>query len=169
MEDIENEYSKTKQPRFFSFTGYVTKISSVDDCGCVKMFTVSKSPDQIVNFTVTRNTYFFNNLNVHVGTPIIGFYDSKAPAILIYPPQFEAVVMARNCNWITVKVDYFNEELLSNDEMLKINISEQTEVLLLNGQTYTGDLGGKNLIVGYTFSTKSIPAQTTPETVIVMC
>lgn len=51
---------------------------------------------------------------------------------------------------------------------MKLNISDETEILLQDGTVYEGELAGKRLVVIYGPSTKSIPAQTTPYKIIVL-
>ena len=97
------------------------------------------------------------------------FYDADAPAVLIYPPRLQAIVVASNNLNKNVKVDYFDSNLLSQDKALQLNIGENTEMIMENGQSFTGNLGNHYLVVMYTTSTRSIPAQTTPEKVIVLC
>ena len=58
--------------------------------------------------------------------------------------------------------------MLSQDKALQLNIDENTEVILENGQTFTGNLGNHYLIVIYTNSTRSIPAQTNPVFVMIL-
>jgi hypothetical protein len=77
--------------------------------------------------------------------------------------------MAKTMPYPNVKVDYFNKELLSSDGMLKLNISPTTQVVLENGQIFTEIPASRYLIVVYGATTRSIPAQTTPEQIIVMC
>lgn len=52
--------------------------------------------------------------------------------------------------------------------MLKLNISEDTKIITRDGEIFKGGLENKKLVVIYTISTKSIPAQTTPSKVIVL-
>jgi hypothetical protein len=66
-------------------------------------------------------------------------------------------------------VDYFNSDLVSSDGRIKLNIFPNTPTLLENGQLFTGNPLERNLIVVYGATTRSIPAQTTPYYIIVMC
>lgn len=159
--------NQQQRSQYLSFSGIVTNISDFNENGCSKLFEVQNS-NQTVNFVVNLNTYFVNNEKIYVGMQIIGFYDANVPVILIYPPQYQAVVIGSTANQM-VKVDKFDENLVSQDNTLKLNLSPATEIILTNGQDYTGSLENKDLIVVYTTSTRSIPAQTTPEQIIVMC
>ena len=66
-------------------------------------------------------------------------------------------------------LDYFDENLTSADQSLKLNIGPMTDVVMLNGQQYTCSPENTELLVYYTNTTFSIPAQTTPQKVVVLC
>ncbi|MDF2881596.1 MAG: hypothetical protein K0R54_2153 [Clostridiaceae bacterium] len=161
--------------KFASFHGTITMIndfevsSKGEGAGCYKLMTVQNQSGDIVNFVVEPATYFVNHLMVSIGDMITGFYDANAPAILIFPPQYKAIVMVRDSVYENVKVDYFNDELVSSDNTLKLNIAPCTKLLLENDQAFINNPGNRNLIVVYGPSTKSIPAQTVPYKIIVMC
>ncbi|MEY8320934.1 hypothetical protein AAK894_07605 [Lachnospiraceae bacterium 46-61] len=168
--NVENNTTPTMpNSRYLGLQGIVTNISNLNDDGCTKLFEVRDQNGRITNFVITPSTYFINQANIARGMSITVFYDADAPAVLIYPPRLQAVVVASNNLNKNVKVDYFDSNLLSQDKALQLNIDENTEVILENGQTFTGNLGNHYLIVIYTNSTRSIPAQTTPEKVIVLC
>lgn len=123
-------------------------------------------------FVVTKESYSISNTpidNIKVGDKFNGFYDATLPVIMIYPTQYTAVAFTVNFpDTKNIKVDVFNDDLTSSDNQLKLNVSDKTEVELKNGEVYTGGLKGKTLAVIYTFTTRSIPAQTTPEKIIVL-
>lgn len=157
-----------------SFQGTVTMINDVrggtgSRPGCYIMMTVEDSNGSIVNFVVNPMTYFVDHVTLQEGDDVIGFYDANAPTPLIYPPQFQAIVMAKQSNDQFVTVDYFNRQLVNRDNTLKLNIGPTTEVLLTNNQMFNGSIMNRDLIVVYSFTTRSIPAQTTPMQVIVLC
>ena len=103
------------------------------------------------------------------GDFITGYYNGNAPAILIYPPQFPALIIVKYQEHQNVKVDFFNSRLVSSDNMLRLNIGPNTLIMLKNGQAFRGNVANRNLIVVYGASTRSIPAITTPERIIVWC
>ncbi|MEB9972527.1 hypothetical protein P4K82_13180 [Bacillus cereus] len=159
---------------FQSFEGTITMINdfvtgSNEEKGCNKLISVDNGYGNQINFIVKSNTYFIDYTAVVVGDKITGFYDANVPAPLIYPPQFQAIVIAKYIPYQNVKVDNFNESLESSDGKLKLNISPSTQILLTNGQFFTGNLINRNLIVIYGPTTMSIPAQTTPYKIIVLC
>lgn len=158
-----------------SFSGVVTNISDFgigtghDGAGCYKLFTVDNGYGEIINFVIKPETYFVDHVMVRNGDRITGFYDGNIAAPLIFPPQYQAIVIAKDAPSQYVKVDYFNRKLESSDGSLRLNLSPQTQILLENGQAYNRNPANHNLIVIYGATTKSIPAQTTPLKTIVMC
>ncbi|KZN99292.1 hypothetical protein [Bacillus badius] len=160
---------------FKSFRGYVTMISDFvisqndEETGCYKLISVDNGSGALVNFVVSPTTYFVNHATVAVGDWITGYYDGNAAIPLIFPPQYRAIVMAKETPYQNVKVDYFNNQLVSSDGKLRLNISSYTPILLQNGQTFSGKPVNRNLIIIYDFVTKSSPVQTTPSKIIVLC
>lgn len=161
--------------KYLSFMGKVTMISDFftgangEGAGCYKLMTVENTQGDIANFVVSPATYFIDHVMVMPGDTVIGFYDANAPVPLIYPPQYNAIVMAKYLPYQNVKVDFFNNQLVSSDNTLKLNIAPCTWVILQNDQPFTQNPGNHNLIVIYGPSTRSIPAQTVPYKIIVMC
>lgn len=161
-------------PNFVSFSGMITMISDFytrdeQTTGCYKLMSVQNRKGSIVNFVVTPAAYFVDQAMMAEGDAVIGFYDADAPAPLIFPPQYQAIVMARASRYKNVKVDYFNTRLVSSDGTLKLNISPSTKIILENGQAFTGNPANRDLIVVYGPTTRSIPAQTAPYQIVVMC
>lgn len=154
---------------YASVQGTITNISSVSQNGCVQLFELKQANGQTTTFTVFPQTYFINGKKAEVGMTATFYYDITLPAPLIYPPRYAAVAAVVGNVPYNVKIDYFDENLLSLDGSLHLNPSRETDVILQNGQSFIGTLGNQNLIVLYTSSTRSIPAQTTPETIIILC
>ena len=160
---------------FHSFQGTVRGITDFSTSqtgnseGCFKFFTVENELGMIVNFVVSPSTYFVDYEMVAVGDVVTGYYDGDAPAILIYPPQYPALVMVKDKSNQNVKVSYFNNQLVSSDGQLQLNLSPDTQIILTNGQAFSKYPGNRDLIVSYSFTTRSIPAQTTPYRIIVLC
>lgn len=160
---------------FKSFRGVVTQIDDFpigqngEKEGCYKLMTVEDSTQGIVNFVVSPSTYFVNQEIVTPGDRVTGYYDGNAPVPLIYPPQYRALIVVKENNNQNVKVDFFNNQLVSSDGQLQLNVSAYTLILLKNGQPFSKSLANRNLIVIYGPTTRSIPAQTTPYKIIVWC
>lgn len=159
---------------FQSFSGMVMMISDFwvgtnNNGDCYKLVSVDKEQGLSVNFVVEPTTYFVDHFMMRIGDRITGFYDANVPVPLIYPPQYQAIVIAKDSPHQHVKVDYFNDSLESSDGELRLNVSTNTHILLENGQQFTGHITNKNLIVTYSSTTKSIPAQTTPSQIVILC
>lgn len=160
---------------FQSFHGVVIMIDDffinekAEGAGCYKLITVDNGYGAVVNFVVSPDTYFVDHVTLYIRDRVTGFYDGNAPVPLIYPPQFRAMVMARDTRYENVKVDFFNSDLVSSDNSLKLNIGPNTKIVLKNNQLFTQNPANRNLIVVYGATTKSTPAQTTPSKIIVMC
>ena len=159
---------------FGSFSGVVTAISDFSmgagaPSGCYRLMSVQSMDGNIVNFVILPTTYFVDHVMVNPGDRVTGFYNANAPAPLIYPPQYQAVVMARVAQNQNVKVDFFNSQLVSSDGTLRLNIGPFTQIIQENGQAFTGSPANRNLAVVYGAATMSIPAQTVPYRIIVLC
>ncbi|MGE5494067.1 MAG: hypothetical protein ACM3S4_02055 [Burkholderiales bacterium] len=156
-----------------SFSGTVTAIEDFwtynEEEGCNKLVTLTDGSGNIVNFVATPSTYVVGRETLNVGDSVTGFYDATLPVILIYPPQYRAVVMAKTSSFRSVKVDRFDSQLVSSDGALKLNVSPSTQIVLENDQRFSGSLENRDLIVVYGATTRSIPAQTTPYKIIVIC
>lgn len=137
--------------------------------GCTRMIMVEDEQGSITNFLVSANTYIVNFETLYETMPVTVFYSANQPAPLIYPPQFVAAVVAPQVEGQMVAVAYFNNVLLAADQSLKLNLSPATEVVTRNNQTYYGNPGGNTLVVLYSATTRSVPPQTSPDKVVVLC
>jgi len=161
--------------KYNSFSGTVTMIqdylagSDEELKGCFKLMSLLSEDGSIVNFVISPTTYFLDHVMVSVGDRVTGFYDVNVPVILIYPPQYQALIIVKDSPYQNVKVDYFNSLLISSDGQLQLNLSSHTPILLQNNQSFTLSPTNRNLLVVYGFATFSIPAQTTPYKIIVLC
>ncbi|MFM1651538.1 hypothetical protein ACI7RC_05505 [Brevibacillus sp. B_LB10_24] len=160
---------------FYSFQGTVTMISDFitgqngEGEGCYKLISVDNGLGASVNFVVSPTTYFVDHVMVAIGDRVTGYYDGNAPVPFIYPPQYRALVMVKYSSFQNVKVDYFNSQMVSSDGQLQLNISPNTQIVLTNGQPFSRDPVNRDLIVIYGPATNSIPAQTIPYRIIVLC
>lgn len=149
-------------------SGVIQRIQPVANECCQQMITVQNS-EGVSNFIISPDTYVINTVRMRIGMRITAFYDANLPVPLIFPPQYRAVIIGRSNPNEMIMVNNFDENLLAADQSLQLNISRATEVVTSNGQEYTCPVGGNTLIVYYTITTRSMPPQTTPRKVIVMC
>lgn len=172
----EIEYTPP-QPFYFSFTGTVEDIVKTDDL-ITKVYLKNEDGTEAY-FILNENTYYADGVKIEKGLEITGYYESGRPMLMIYPPQYSVDIITPVYEEGFVKADKFDSNLLSKDKQLKLNISEETEIVWENNtQIYwfakptiedlETVLGNRQMIVYYDFMTKSLPAQTTPNKIIVL-
>ena len=158
-----------RQLHYRQFRGTVKEITDYKGIEGAKFISVESSSGEPANIIADETTYVFGNEKIAAGSEITAYYDANAFMIMIYPPQYKAEVIVVENDSRNVKVDLFDEELVSADGSLKLmNISEVKDIVNEDGTAYEGDLKNKVLAAVYTISTKSIPAQTTPQKIVVL-
>lgn len=152
---------------FVPVIGIIQNISNGGEC-CTRRVSV-RTDQGIINFMVTQETTIIESIRLERGMRIAAFYDSSLPVPLIFPPQYQAqliTTLGRNQN---IMLNMFDGELTASDQSLKLNLGRRTEIMTLNGQPFTCNPGNHTLLVYYTATTRSIPPQTTPERIVVLC
>lgn len=147
--------------------GIIVNITRGNDC-CSQMLSL-RTEEGIVNFSIDMDTVIIDSRQLRQGMRIAAFYDSDLPVPLIFPPQYRAQLLAVLGRHEQIMLNYFDSELTAADGALQINIAGGTVIRTLNGQNITCSLGDHTLIVYYTTTTRSIPPQTTPRKIIVLC
>lgn len=154
--------------------------SDVD--GIIKTTTdVNNKDDQnnTVNLKITDDTLVYDNLgnkkalsDLTDGSKITVFTGSYEPTPLILPVQYTAnIIIINGDKEGNVNADTYlaDEEGYTNAaNTLKIAAADDTKIVDKDEKEYKGDLDKNDLIVFYSVSTKSIPAQTTPTKVVVL-
>ena len=118
---------------------------------------------------MTPSTYVVDFQTLSVGMMCTFWYAADAPMPLIYPPQYNAVVAAQNMSDRMINVGYYNTSLVNEDQTLQLNMDGSVDVRTTNNQYFQGSPANHNLVVVYENSTRSVPAQTTPRQVVVLC
>ncbi|WP_432360000.1 stalk domain-containing protein [Sporosarcina sp. UB5] len=161
---------------FMRATGVITNIEKWDND---LMVTVENEDGLITNFRIQEETLLFNSgttdemkpANLKKGMKVEAYYDKNKPMILIYPAQItpELFIVIDEENFGSVKVGKFDEDFLSLDKELKLNIGEETPLVNEQGEKIEkADLKGKELVVFYSITTKSLPPQTPPTKIIAL-
>lgn len=166
-----SQLAVAKEDLKFSFgfvKGKVTDITNSKSSDDIKYITIESNDGSVSNLVITKSTYIVDNVEIAKGTIITGYYDKNAPMIMIYPPQYTTEVVVVENNEQNIKVDTFDKELISSDGFIKLNIGEDTQIISQNGKKYKGSIFDKKLVVFYSWTTKSIPAQTTPTKIVVL-
>lgn len=168
-EPVNGTSKEPAQYYFKSFGGTVKEIKDYKPVEGSKIILVESQSGEVANIIVSKDTYVLNNAEIKTGSSITGYYKADAPMIMIYPMQISAeVVVVAEVKNQCVKVDVFDKDLVSSDRFLKLNISDDTEIVSQDGRAYKGKLTNRKLIVTYGISTKSIPAQTSPTKIVVL-
>ncbi|MDL2301248.1 hypothetical protein LJC58_02720 [Lachnospiraceae bacterium OttesenSCG-928-D06] len=137
--------------------------------GCMLFITVEDVNGNIVNFIVSKDTYILDFETLKEGMQCTFYYLSDRPVPLIYPPQYNAAVIVPERMGEFVFVGYFGKSLISDDLSLQIRVDSSTAMLTSNNQIFMGSPALHNLVVVYETSTRSLPAQTVPKKVVVLC
>ena len=148
-------------------TGTIQSITRGNSCCTMTLSVVSG--EEIINVIVTGETRIIDNVRLRRGMRIAAFYDAELPTPAVYPPQYRAELVTSLRNGQNVALDFFDGNLVSYDNTLQLTISPLATIETLNGQRYLCSPGNAELLVYYTTSTFSIPAQTTPQKIIVLC
>lgn len=171
-------------PSYISNTVTVTSIND-ESIETVLEGQDAENFDNVINYTITDATVVFGMADgekksledVKAGDTITVFTNAYAPAPLILPPQYQANVIMVNDNekisserFADVDTYVLREETLTNaSNTLALNLDESVKIVDTNGKAVDAkDLFDKDLLVVYSTSTKSIPAQTTPITIVVL-
>ena len=153
---------------FISISGTIVRIAPMNNQCCNSIITLNTS-DGIANVVLSSNTYVIDQVTLRPGMQIAVFYDSMAPMPLIFPPQYQALVIGQIRGQEMITVHFFNQNLVAEDNSLQLNLSNRTNITTTNGQPFTCSPRNRVLIVFYTTTTRSIPPQTTPTRIIVFC
>ena len=166
---------RIQQPAFYAVEG--TIVEMVPDGWrdgqfepCQLLVTVEDESGNIVNFVVSSTTYVADYITLEEGRKAIFYYRTNAPAPLIFPPRYTAaVVVPEQIRGQMVNVGYYNDALINEEMTLQLKLDGSVKLRTANNQKYMGSPTGKELVVFYERSTRSIPAQTTPVKVVVLC
>lgn len=152
---------------YVSVTGFLLNITRGTDC-CSQMISM-QTDNGIVNFTINSETRVIDARQLLPGLRVAVFYDSSLPVPLIFPPQYRAQIVTVLARGEQVMLSTFDNNLLSADRSLQLNIARNTETVTINNQSVNCNLQGQTLLVYYSATTRSIPPQTTPRKIVVLC
>lgn len=156
-----------------AYTTYVPVVGTIfqmtrgSDC-CTQIMSL-RTESGTVNFVVDSDTVVIDSRQLRPGMQVAAFYDSSLPVPLIFPPQYRAQIVTTVGRNEQVMLNEFNRNLLASDGSLQLNIARHTDIRTANGQRFTCNLGNRTLLVYYSATTRSIPPQTTPRKVVVLC
>ena len=147
--------------------GTVVNMTRGNDC-CSQMLSL-RTDNGIVNFMITPETKVIDCRPLRVGLRVAAFYDTSLPVPLIFPPQYQAQIITVLTRDEQVMINRFNRNLVAEDNSLQLNIARNTNIETINGQSVNCNPANQTLLVYYTNTTRSIPPQTSPRRIVVLC
>ncbi|OEC03626.1 copper amine oxidase [Lysinibacillus sphaericus] len=166
----QDEQTPQVQPVFIKVAG---TIESVEERNNATYYTTKEGENTNV-FVVNKDTLIFDNTGKEVklqkGDKVTAYTYANKPMLMIYPPQYNPeVIIVETKEMGSVTVDFFNKDLVNTDNSLKLNVGKETVIQSQSAKEVSAkDLAEQHLLVFYTITTRSIPAQTPPTKVIVL-
>lgn len=163
---------ETEVVDYLSFTGTITEVREnsilVQEKENEENFMVFNTTEHVLLLDdSTKDT--INADSFEVGQEVTAFYPENAPMALSFPAIMTPDVLVRHSSEQAgfVHVATFDETLTSSDGQLKIILGAGMSLVDRDNKP-VASLAHKTLVVFYTTSTRSIPAQTTPQKIIVL-
>lgn len=159
-------------PQFGRQSGIVLALNELPD-GALGVL-IGESAEDLLNakqFNIHADTLVLGELEV--GTQVTGFFSNVGPMTMSIPAQVAAVALVTADAALSVTADHFvqyedTDSLINDAHTLRINIDSNTLIQDVAGNAVDWDLTGRNLVVVYGVSTRSIPALATPSLVVVL-
>lgn len=162
---------------YISKTGKITEVADTEDGN--KVFTMDNENGGL-RFVVAPTTTIVDRETGSVitadklteGMEVAVIYGANAPMGMSMPPYMgQVTTVVANADKGSISVGHFNDDLLNEKDLLQLNISEKTTILTTLGTKSilsADDVKGKDAVVFYDITTRSIPAQTTPSLVLLL-
>lgn len=164
----------SRNPRFGFVRGTIVEIMPTRQGGrrgdgCVQMVALETEDGEPANVILSPAAFVVDFETLSVGMNCTFWYLADAPMILIYPPQYNAVAAARDRNDRMVDVSWYGQNLVNQERTLQLKLDGSVDIRTTNNQYFQGSPANHDLVVTYETSTRSIPAQTTPKRIVVLC
>lgn len=162
---------------YISNTGKITEVADTEDGN--KVFTMDNENGGL-RFVVAPTTTIVDRETGSMitadklteGMEVAVIYGANAPMGMSIPPYMgQVTAVVANADKGSISVGHFNDDLLNEKDLLQLNISEKTTILTTLGTKSilsADDVKGKDAVVFYDITTRSIPAQTTPSLVLLL-
>ncbi|PIC69927.1 copper amine oxidase [Sporosarcina sp. P16b] len=168
--DEEKAEVTSDEKAFIKVEGTIEGIEKNDE---LTLYTI-KGEEESPVLAITEETLLFDNtgkkIELKKGDKVSAYTRADKPRIMIYPPQYtpDAVIVETDIK-TTAVVGIFDDELVDSYLKLQLNIDDDTDISSASGnKVKADDLKNKDLLVFYKETTRSIPAQTMPEKVVVL-
>lgn len=174
---ISSEANAVKESMYMIKTGEITNITKED--GEFEILVGSETdgtrfvlqPQNIILDVKSLEMKKADDLKIGMSVTVV--IDKSAPMTMSLPPMCSGqTAVLINSSDKHIEVAYFDDELVNETNTLKLNISNETMIQNSRGErrVFTEeDVKNQDAIVIYTASTRSIPAQTNPEYVLILC
>jgi hypothetical protein len=175
-----NSIAYTEDEGTSQYIKYEGEIDSIEEVnGVTRLIVKNKEEDSEMILPLTEedlillntDTVDFKYEDLHVGQQLAAYYHKEKPVTMIYPPTIPPDILVINgLNEMgEIKVSTFDEQLISLDNELALTIDHETLIVNQEGELLDAStLPGRELVIFYTSTTKSIPAQTTPYKITVL-
>jgi hypothetical protein len=177
-EDVAQVSSEKEQAttNFMKDTGVIKEIEK-EEAGI--RVTIENEDEMITILRINDNSLLVNSgtakslkqADLKKGATIAAYYDKNKPMILIYPTTVTPEIVIVNDEKVfgEVKISQFDKEFLSLDGELKLTIGEDTPLFNKQGKAIElKELKGKELMVFYSMTTRSLPPQTPPTKIVAL-
>lgn len=166
-----------EQGAFVTTNGKITEISDTEDGN--KVVTIDNENGGL-RFVVAPTTFLVDRVTNTVVTAdtlakdmqVMVVYGANSPMGMSMPPYMGNVTaVVTNADQGNINVGLFNDELVNEKDSLQLNIADGTQILSTLGTKMilsAEDVKGKNAMVFYDITTRSIPAQTSPSLVVLL-
>jgi hypothetical protein len=150
--------------RFLKLEGYIIEKTVLNDN---EAYLIQKTPEVNTYLVIDSNTISLGAGGFNTGDKIIAVYDGMKAHPMVYPGQYEAIIIAPADSGTNYKLDYFNSDLMSSDNTLKLNVNDMSSIFNLKNEK-VADIKNKQLFVEYNIFTKNEQVQATPKSIYVM-
>lgn len=144
-------------------------LSMTRENGCCGQQISLRTPEGMVHFAVSEETMIVDSKRLRPGMRVAAFYDSSLPVPLIFPPRYQAQLIAPLRGEEEILLAFFDQTLTAADGSLQLKVDRRTRVETINGQSFPCNLRNRMLLVYYTETTRSLPPQTSPSRIIAFC
>ncbi|MFA7533908.1 MAG: copper amine oxidase N-terminal domain-containing protein [Tissierellaceae bacterium] len=168
-----------QMPDYIEYKGKIVEINEKEGYISILVKEDENEPYSGMVFFVSEKTVLLDDETrdfitidkLEKGITITGYYSKDTIMLMSMPPQLAPDVLVVNSSEEIrgVMVSRFDDDLLSGDGGLRLNISEKTVIVDTKGDELDkDDIKDKDLIVFYTIVQLSYPGQTSPEKIIVL-
>ena len=176
---IEDVIAEAEASMYLTQEGTVAGVEASETEG-VSIVTIDNEMGGL-RFAVASNTiiidrqdgFYMTADQLTEGMTVSVVYDMNSPMGMSMPPFLGNVTaVVANADFGSVTVGHFDENLTDMKNMLQLNIdNERTPITNMQGSRIRltdADVKGQDALVFYDFTTRSIPAQTTPSFVLIL-